>query len=162
MESFFFATLNEGEQYVGTELVDPALRDRFYVILMDYLPNPVEREVLLKKTGVTEANADQIISAVNAIRSNPEMAIDLSTRTTLMIGEMMAAGASLRQALVTSLQTNKATLESILLSLQVQRGYVEKADLEYLRLAVELLASNSVSVHRRDAEESFAGHDLQD
>ncbi|MCK5350325.1 MAG: AAA family ATPase, partial [Desulfobacula sp.] len=38
----FFATLNEGDDFVGTELLDPALRDRFYVILMDYLPNEVE------------------------------------------------------------------------------------------------------------------------
>ena len=129
----FFATLNEGEEYIGTELLDPALRDRFYVILMDYLPNPVEREVLLRKTGVTEKQGDQIISAINAIRSNPELAMDVSTRTTLMIGEMMAVGASLREALVASLQTNKVTLESILLSLQVEKGYMDKTDREYLR-----------------------------
>lgn len=135
----FFATLNEGEEYIGTELLDPALRDRFYVILMDYLPNSVEREVLLRKTGVSEEQADQIISAINAIRSNPELAMDVSTRTTLMIGEMMAVGASLREALLTSLQTNKVTLESILLSLQVEKGYGDKADREYLRFSRELM-----------------------
>jgi nitric oxide reductase NorQ protein len=42
----FFATLNEGDEFVGTELLDPALRDRFYTISMDYLPNEVEIEVL--------------------------------------------------------------------------------------------------------------------
>ncbi len=131
----FFATLNEGEEYIGTELLDPALRDRFYVILMDYLPNQVEREVLLRKTGVSEEEADQIISAINTIRSHSELAIDVSTRTTLMVGEMMAVGASLREALVTSLQTNKVTLESILLSLHVEKGFVDKADKEYLRFS---------------------------
>ncbi|PIZ54656.1 CbbQ/NirQ/NorQ/GpvN family protein, partial [Candidatus Woesearchaeota archaeon CG_4_10_14_0_2_um_filter_57_5] len=46
----------------------------------------------------------------------------VSTRTTLMIGEMVAAGASLREAIVTSLQTNKETLESTLLSLHMEKG----------------------------------------
>lgn len=57
----FFATLNEGEDFVGTELLDAALRDRFYFLLMDYLPNEVEKEVLIKKTGVTAAQADDIM-----------------------------------------------------------------------------------------------------
>jgi nitric oxide reductase NorQ protein len=129
----FFATLNEGEEYVGTEMLDPALRDRFYVILMDYLPNAVEREVLLRKTGVTEEQADQIMHAINLIRGNSEMALDVSTRTSLMIGEMVAAGASIRESLVTSLQAGKATLESILMTLQMQKGFLEKAESEYLR-----------------------------
>ncbi|MBF0523851.1 MAG: AAA family ATPase [Deltaproteobacteria bacterium] len=135
----FFATLNEGEEYIGTELLDPALRDRFYVILMDYLPNPVEREVVIRKTGVDEEQADQIISAINIIRGNSEMALDVSTRTTLMIGEMMAAGASLGEALVTSLQTDKVTLESILLSLHVKKGLMKKAESEYLRFCREVI-----------------------
>jgi nitric oxide reductase NorQ protein len=135
----FFATLNEGEEYIGTELLDPALRDRFYVVLMDYLPNAVEREVLLKKTGVSEEHANQIISAINLIRGNSEMAIEVSTRTTLMIGELVAAGASIREALVTSLQANRATLESILLSLQFKKGFTEKDDSEYLRFSREVI-----------------------
>lgn len=135
----FFATLNEGEEYIGTELLDRALRDRFYVMLMDYLPNSVEREVLVRKTGVTYGQADAIISAVNAVRGNSELAIDVSTRTTLMIGEMMAVGSSLREALISSIQTGKATLESILLSLQVKKGYMEKLDREYLRFTREII-----------------------
>lgn len=129
----FFATLNEGDDFVGTELLDPALRDRFYVILMDYLPNEVEKEVLVKKTGVSDDQADAIIDAVNTLRSDFELAVEVSTRTVLMIGEMMAAGASLKQALVTSLQTSKETLESILMSLHVKNGYTEKANHEYRR-----------------------------
>ena len=129
----FFATLNEGEEYVGTEMLDPALRDRFYVILMDYLPNAVEREVLIRKTGVNEEQADQIMHAINLIRGNSEMVLDVSTRTSLMIGEMVAAGATLRESLVTSLQASKATLESILMTLQMQKGFLEKTESEYLR-----------------------------
>ncbi len=128
----FFATLNEGEEFIGTELLDAALRDRFYIILMDYLPNEVEKEVLIKKTDVTKEDADMIIDAINVLRSNSELSIEVSTRTTLMIGEMVAAGASLGEAIVTSLQTNKETLESILLSLHMEKGYIEKGGMEYL------------------------------
>ncbi len=118
--SNLFATLNEGDDFVGTELLDPALRDRFYVILMDYLPNEVEKEVLINKTHVSVDQADAIIDAVNTLRSNFELSVEVSTRTVLMIGEMVSAGATLKEALSTSLQTSKETLESILLALHVK------------------------------------------
>lgn len=127
----FFATLNEGDDFVGTELLDPALRDRFYVILMDHLPNEVEKEVLIKKTRVTDEQANSIIDAVNTLRGDFELAVEVSTRTVLMIGEMVAAGATLKGALITSLQTSKETLESILLALHVKNGYLEKGNHEY-------------------------------
>jgi len=137
----FFATLNEGEEFIGTELLDPALRDRFYIVLMDYLPNDVEREVLIKKTGVTDEQADDIIHAINKLRTNSELSMEVSTRTTLMIGEMMAAGGTLKEAIITSLQTNKETLESLLFSLQMDKGYSEKGELEYLLFTKEMMMS---------------------
>lgn len=135
----FFATLNEGDEFIGTELLDPALRDRFYVLLMDYLPSAVEREVLIKKTGVSESQADEIINAIGSLRSNSDLNIEVSTRTTLMIGEMVAAGGSLRDGIVTSLQTGKDSLESILLSLQMEKGIIEKRELNYLRFTESLV-----------------------
>lgn len=137
----FFATLNEGEEFIGTELLDPALRDRFYIVLMDYLPNDVEREVLIKKTGITDEQADDIIHAINKLRTNSELSMEVSTRTTLMIGEMMAAGGTLKEAIITSLQTNKETLESLLFSLQMDKGYSEKGELEYLLFTKEMMMS---------------------
>lgn len=136
----FFATLNEGEEFIGTELLDPALRDRFYIILMDYLPNEVEEEVLLRKTDVTKGQAYDIVDAINILRSNPELALDVSTRTTLMIGEMVAAGATLREAVVTSLQTNKETLESILLMLHMEKGYIEKGETDYILFTKDVIS----------------------
>ena len=128
----FFATLNEGEEFVGTELLDPALRDRFYTHIMDYLPNKVEKEILIKKTGVSQEQGNQILDIINELRGKSELALGISTRTTLMIGEMMASGATLREAITFSLQTNKETLESILISLHMERNYLEKGKLEYL------------------------------
>ncbi|MGB5231378.1 MAG: AAA family ATPase, partial [Desulfoprunum sp.] len=137
----FFATLNEGDQFIGTELLDPALRDRFYMILMDYLPNEVEREVLLQKTEISQEQADEVINAINLLRGNSENSIEISTRITLMIGEMIAAGATLKEAIVTSVQTSKETLESILLSLQLDRGYRQKNKTEYIRYTKDVLNS---------------------
>lgn len=128
----FFATLNEGDEFVGTELLDPALRDRFYVTAMDFLPNDVEKEVLQKKAGVTPAQASEIINVVNSLRASPELGVEVSTRKTLMIGEMIAAGGSLREAIAASLQTDRETLESVLLSLHVGLGKIERGKTEYV------------------------------
>jgi len=128
----FFATLNEGDEFVGTEMLDPALRDRFYVISMDYLPNEVEIEVLEKKAGVTPEQAQEIIGIVNDLRSNPDLQVDVSTRKALMIGEMIAAGGSVHEAIAASLQTDRATLETILQSLHVGLGKVERGRTEYM------------------------------
>jgi nitric oxide reductase NorQ protein len=138
----FFATLNEGEEFVGTELLDAALRDRFYLLLMDYLPNEVEREVLINKTGITGKQADDIIDVANALRSNPDLHTEISTRTTLMIGEMVSVGATLGEAIATSIQTDKETLESLLISLHMEKGYMEKGDSEYLLYTKEVISKS--------------------
>ncbi|QCQ22290.1 AAA family ATPase [Desulfoglaeba alkanexedens] len=118
----FMATLNEGEEFVGTELLDAALRDRFYVTAMDYLPVDVETKVLHYKTGIPEAEALTIVNVANKLRSNSKDPMVVSTRHTLMIAEMVAVGASIEDAFVYSLQAGRDLLESILLSLHVQLG----------------------------------------
>lgn len=128
----FFATLNEGAEFVGTELLDPALRDRFYVTTMDFLPNEVEKEVLQKKTSVSSEQAAEIISVVNCLRASPDLGVEVSTRKALMIGEMIAAGGSLREAITTSLQVDRQTLESVLLSLHINLGKGERGSSDYV------------------------------
>jgi nitric oxide reductase NorQ protein len=129
----FFATLNEGDEFVGTEQLDLALRDRFYYLLMDYLPNEVEKEVLIRKTGIAVEQADEVIGALNYLRGHGEMGLDVSTRTALMIAEMMAVGASLRRALSISLQVSPEALESVLIGLHCDRGHTESVSNEYVR-----------------------------
>ena len=133
----FFATLNEGDDFTGTEMLDPALRDRFYTLLMDYLPPDVEKEILIKKSEITESQADDIIGTVNHLRSMSEYNIEVSTRTTLMIGEMVAAGTSLRDAIAVSIQAGKETLESLLIALHLEKGYRQKGEPSYLRLTLD-------------------------
>jgi nitric oxide reductase NorQ protein len=98
---------------------------------MDYLPNEVEIEVLEKKAGVSHDQAREIISVVNDLRASPDLDVDVSTRKALMIAEMIAAGATLRDAVTASLQANRGTLESILQSLHVSLGKVQRGRTEY-------------------------------
>jgi len=118
----FFATLNEGEEFTGTEMLDAALRDRFYVVSMDYLPLNVEKEVLKLKTGVAEDDAQKVVSILNDLRYNTKMPLAVSTRHSLMIARLVKAGASIREALVFSLQMSREALESILLTVQMDIG----------------------------------------
>lgn len=139
----FFATLNEGDEFVGTEQLDLALRDRFYYLLMDYLPNEVEKEVLIRKTGISGEQADEIIRALNYLRGHGELRLDVSTRTALMIAEMLAVGATLRRALTVSLQVSADALESVLIGLHCEQGQTESVRNEYVRFDTSFLAQGS-------------------
>ena len=118
----FFATMNEGDEFTGTDELDAALKDRFYRIHLEYLPHEVEKEVLVRKTGADPAQADQVLRVVNQIRTNDNYGMNVSIRHSLMISELISLGASLREALVYSLQISVDTLESLLLSIQVETG----------------------------------------
>ncbi len=122
----FFATLNEGDEFIGTEMLDAALRDRFFVTILDYLPMDVETKVLFEKTGIDEGDALTIVNLANRLRTNTQEPIIISTRHTLMIAEMVAVGASVKEAVVSSLQMNSDVLESVLLSLHLELGMREK------------------------------------
>ncbi len=121
----FFATMNEGDEFTGTEALDAALKDRFYRIHLEYLPHDVEKEVLVRKTGLDLSQTDEVLRIVNGIRNNEQLGIGVSIRHSLMIAELVALGASLREALVYSLQISKDTLESLLLAVQVETGETE-------------------------------------
>ena len=116
----FFATMNEGEKFTGVEEIDAALRDRFYYIQLEYLPHEVEKQVLVRKTGLSESGADRILNVINHIRTNEQAGVSVSIRHSLMIAELVSLGASLREALVYSLQISRDALESLLLSVHVQ------------------------------------------
>ena len=118
----FFATLNEGEEFIGTEMLDAALRDRFYVTTLDYLPPEVETNVLQLKSGISKGNALTIVNVANKLRHNAQEPMIVSTRHTLMIAEMMAVGATTKEAFLHSLQLSRDIIESVLLSLHVELG----------------------------------------
>jgi nitric oxide reductase NorQ protein len=112
--------MNEGEKFTGVEDLDAALRDRFYYIQLEYLPHEIEKQVLVRKTGLSESGADRILNVINHIRTNEQAGVSVSIRHSLMIAELVSLGASLREALVYSLQISRDALESLLLSVHVQ------------------------------------------
>lgn len=122
----FFATMNEGEEFIGTEMLDAALRDRFYTIALDYPPPEVEAKILHLKTGIDEAEALTIVNVANRLRDHPKEPIQISVRHTIMIAELVSVGASIPDAFMFSLSLSKDTLESVLLSLHVEEGLTGK------------------------------------
>jgi nitric oxide reductase NorQ protein len=123
----FFATLNEGDEFIGTEMLDAALRDRFYVTLLDYLPPEVETRVLHLKAGIDEADAQTIVNVAGKLRNNSRDPMVVSTRHTLMVAEMVSVGATVEQAFTGSLQISRDMLESVLLSLHVEMKKIIKS-----------------------------------
>ncbi|MDY6857539.1 MAG: MoxR family ATPase [Thermodesulfobacteriota bacterium] len=123
----FFATLNEGDEFIGTEMLDAALRDRFYMILMGYLPPLIETKVLQLKAGIDEADALTVVNIANKLRGNSQEPITVSTRHTLMVADMLNVGASIREALIGSLQVSNDLLESLLLSLHLELGLTKES-----------------------------------
>ena len=64
----FFITLNEGYEYVGTNPVDEALRDRMtYSIRMSYVPKRVETSTLVKRTSVDDVDRTALLQALQII-----------------------------------------------------------------------------------------------
>jgi len=116
----FFASMNEGEEFTGTDAIDVALRDRFYIIPVDYLPYEIEKKVLINKTGINEKEADIVLRVLGHLRSDPQIDSTISVRHSLMISELIASGSSLRESLVFSLSISRDIIESVLLSIHVE------------------------------------------
>jgi len=98
----FIATANVGAEYTGTMSMDRALVGRFFPVELDYMPNAEERKVLSKRCGIPEATAKLIVDVATNVRSmyrKQELSASLSTRETLMVGELVADGWSLRRAM---------------------------------------------------------------
>ncbi len=127
----FFATLNEGPEFSGVDFVDAALRDRFYTIRLDYLPKAVEQELLVCKAGISEDQAESIVETVCSLRANYQQPVTVSTRHSLMIAELVALGATLRDAFVYTLEISKDVLESGLLALHFGSEGIEGDNEEY-------------------------------
>ena len=91
----FIATANVGAEYTGTMSMDRALVGRFFPVELDYMPNAEERKVLVKRCGISDSVAKMIVDVATNVRSmyrKQELSASLSTRETLMVGELIADG----------------------------------------------------------------------
>jgi len=65
-----FGTINRGTQYTGTMISDAAVMDRFgNTIEVSYLPDHLEIDVLVKRTGINKDDAKLLVQLGNTIRA---------------------------------------------------------------------------------------------
>ena len=65
-----FGTINRGTQYTGTMISDAAVMDRFgNTVEVNYLPDHLEIDVLVKRTGVSKEDAKLLVQLGNTIRA---------------------------------------------------------------------------------------------
>lgn len=98
----FISTCNIGIEYTGTSTLDKALMNRFFPIEFTYLPTEIESCVLVKRCNIEKEDADLISSIAANLRrmaENAESATPVSTRETLMIGDLVHDGWSTLDAL---------------------------------------------------------------
>ena len=98
----FIATANVGAEYTGTMSMDRALVGRFFPVELDYMPNAEERKVLIKRCGISDSTAKLIVDVATNVRSmyrKQELSASLSTRETLMVGELIADGWNVLRAM---------------------------------------------------------------
>lgn len=94
-ECCFIATANVGVEYTGTMSMDRALVGRFFPIELSYMPPEQENKVLVKRCGISISDATNIVKVANSLRNmynKQEISSSISTRETLMVGDLVADG----------------------------------------------------------------------
>jgi len=117
----FFATLNEGFEFIGTMPLDAALEDRFpFKITLGYLPPHCEKNLLLMRGLLDVHQASELLEMIGQLRNNGQTPVHVSTRDTMFMAELMGEGLSTFLAIKTVLGTDNDKLESILLTEHLQ------------------------------------------
>ncbi len=94
-ECVFIATANVGAEYTGTMSMDRALVGRFFPLELDYMPSDCEALVLQKRSGIQKADAENIVSVSQTVRSlylKQEISCSISTRETLAAARLVSDG----------------------------------------------------------------------
>ena len=115
----FFATLNEGIEFSGIDLLDAALSDRFYVVHLDILQANQEKALLQSRTKITAEQADKLVEVITAARHND---VFISTRKMLSMGSLLFDGLDLRESILFSLNADQDTTEKVLMACQLKEA----------------------------------------
>lgn len=95
----FFACMNEGGEYIGTNPMDKAIRERFTrTIRLNWPPVKAEAKILVQRTGVSLDVAEKLAKFAREVRRNPKVGCVPSTRQLLVACEDVAQGAPLNEA----------------------------------------------------------------
>ena len=98
----FVATANVGSEYTGTMSMDRALVGRFFPLELGYMESEEEKKVLVKRHGIGESDARNIVTVAATVRSKhaaTELSSSLSTRETLMAARLISDGWSAQKAM---------------------------------------------------------------
>ena len=82
--------------------MDRALVGRFFPIELSYMPPEQENKVLVKRCGISLSDATIITKVANSLRNmynKQEISSSISTRETLMVGDLVADGWDLVRAM---------------------------------------------------------------
>jgi nitric oxide reductase NorQ protein len=85
----FFATLNEGYDYIGTIPVDEALRGRFYKMELGPLPRASMELLLPLKVGLNAEKSTQLLDLVEKLSTNTQEPVYISTRDVINIATLL-------------------------------------------------------------------------
>jgi len=130
----FFATLNEGFEFIGTLPLDLALRNRFHIRLdLGYLPQEMEVQILLNH-GLNTMQATELVTFLDNLRNNKQEPIHISTRDSMNIAKLMSGGLSMHLAVKASLGSGDDITETLLLQHHLQ-GSDKTIDTGYVYLA---------------------------
>ena len=102
-ETCFIGTANLGAEYSGTNSLDRALLDRFFIIELDYPQEQDEIRVLKSRTGVDERQATAIVKVANEIRKqnkDQDLSNGISVRHTLQAANLIADGFDVSKAIL--------------------------------------------------------------
>ena len=98
----FVATANVGSEYTGTMSMDRALVGRFFPLELGYMESEEEKKGLVKRHGISESDARNIVTVAATVRSKhaaTELSSSLSTRETLMAARLISDGWSAQKAM---------------------------------------------------------------
>jgi nitric oxide reductase NorQ protein len=100
----FFACMNEGGEYIGTNPMDRAIRERFTrTIRLSWPPKKVEAKVLRNRTGVDADTADKLARFARDVRRNPKVGCAPSTRQLLVAAQDVKEGLPINEAVLYSI-----------------------------------------------------------
>lgn len=127
----FFATINEGAEFTGIDLLDAAISDRFYTIEMGVLPVDQELNLLKDRAGVDDETAGTLIAIINKARVSDTF---VSTRKAIDVAKLVSTGLGIRSSFEFALGLEKQKLESILLSIHLSQDQDEVQSTDWTTL----------------------------
>ena len=114
----FFATLNQGFEYIGTMPLDVALGSRFGLkIKLAQIPLPVERLLVMQRFPNIQFKIDDLMSIVNDLRTNTEKPLNISTREVIAMAKLVNYGINFKEAIISGIDTTDEGVENVLFNL---------------------------------------------